>query len=195
MTAETAKYRPKQLAVSVPETAEGSVSPQAQHIFTLVSQELCQAEHISAALVEMPPLKMARPHLHQRHESIVFFIEGWVATLVGPELTPVLHGPGATLFIPEHLIHLGVNLSSEHRAVLLEIRSQARFDDDVVLMPELDDAATHVAAELQGEFAAAEVRHPPNWPTRGFGPYRFERGEPGPAMHPEMADGMLRLVR
>src|SRR5258708_3351274 len=106
---------------------------QSQSLLIGAAQDLCGCNHISAGLVWMPPSKVSKPHLHKNNELIIFFIEGWSATLFGPNLDEIVyHGPGDFLFIPEGIEHLGVNLSDEHRVVAIETRTDPKFNEDVV---------------------------------------------------------------
>ena len=167
----------KQLNLISIADGETSYGPQGQRIITVASNELCGSEHMSAGLVVMPPLKVARVHMHYVHESILFFTEGWFATLLGPELRPIFHGPGDVLFIPENIIHVGINLSDTHNAVLLEVRSESDFHDDIIVQTHLEAKVEKIAVDLQKKFAAGELPLPSNWEKRGFGPYQFVEEE------------------
>lgn len=150
---------------------------QSQRLIPIITDSMCEVESLSAGLVVMAPLKIAKPHIHHHTESILYFTEGWFATLVGPDLTPMFHGPGDLLFIPEGLVHVGINLSAEFRAVALEVRTDPRFNSDVVVLPEFEKEVESVATRLQRQFAARTLDLPAGWEERGFGPYSFEEKE------------------
>src|SRR5690242_8152780 len=67
---------------------------QEQLLAPVITEELTGAEQISAGVVFMPPARMSRAHLHSGTEIVVVCVRGFAATLLGPELTPVFHGPG-----------------------------------------------------------------------------------------------------
>jgi uncharacterized RmlC-like cupin family protein len=145
--------------------------PQNQWLIPVINNQICGSSHIAAGLVMMPPLRTAKPHIHKNNELIIFFTEGWAATLFGPELTPIIHGPGETLYVPEGVIHMGVNLSAEHRIVGMEIRTDPYFNEDVVIMTELEEKAAQIAAELQAQFKAGTLKLPKDFAERGYGPF------------------------
>src|SRR5690242_6361490 len=113
----------------------------------------------------MPPGKVAKPHIHAKSETIVFIVEGWVATIYdhGGALKTMYHGPGDFLFIPEGIIHLGVNLSTCNRAVFAEVRTEKQYNEDVVLQPEYTSRVEALAAELQAKFMAGTLDLPEGW--------------------------------
>ena len=64
---------------------------QSQALCHVISKKTVACTQISAGLIVMPPHKVARPHLHQAHEMVLFILEGWGAALVGPDLKPIYH--------------------------------------------------------------------------------------------------------
>ncbi len=105
----------------------------------------------------MPPKKIARPHIHKDNEIVLFIVEGWGAALVGPNMEPIFHGPGDFLYFPAGVEHVGINLSSTDRIVLAEIRTDPQFNEDVIVLPELEDKAHKVAEELWEKFEKGEI--------------------------------------
>lgn len=146
---------------------------QSQRLIPVVTNDVCDTEAISAGLVVMKPLKIAKPHIHRHTESILYFTEGWFATLVGPELKPIFHGPGDLMYVPENVIHVGINLSAEHQAIALEVRTDPSFNDDVVVQDDLVQRVNAIAKDLQQKFAAGKLDLPKDWKKRGFGPYAY----------------------
>lgn len=128
-----------------------------------VTHDLCGAEHMASVLAVVPPGKPTKVHFHPTSETILFILEGLVATLVGPKLKPVFHGPGDFVFIPENTIHIGVNLSSTHRAVVIETRSHKHFTHDVHLLPELEAKAQKVIDKLLKQFNEGTLPLGNNW--------------------------------
>ncbi|MFI6314962.1 cupin domain-containing protein [Nocardia fusca] len=131
------------------------VGPQNQFLVPCVTSETCGAEAISAGLVNMPPGKVARAHYHAHSETIVVCTRGTAATLIGPDLVPHVHGPGEFLYIPAGVVHVAVNLSDADDLVALDIRTDPKFSEDLILTPEFDEPAAEIAARLQRERAAA----------------------------------------
>ena len=153
--------------------AESVHSAQGQLLIPLITNQSCGAEGISAGMVVMPPCRSSKAHLHHHSEIIVICIEGCAATLVGPEMKPILHGPGEFIYIPEGMVHAAVNLSSENRLIAIEVRTDPQFNEDVVLAPELDAEVEKIAAELRNRFANGTLQFPVRWKEKNFGPFRF----------------------
>lgn len=131
------------------------VGPHGQFLVPYVTSDTCGAAAISAGLVNMPPGKVARAHYHAHSETIVVCTRGHAATLIGPDLVPYEHGPGEFLYVPPGVVHIAVNLSDTDEVVALDIRTDPKFSEDLILTPEFDEAAAEVAARLRRERAAA----------------------------------------
>jgi uncharacterized RmlC-like cupin family protein len=144
---------------------------QGQFLTPTVVQAMNGSTGISACEVVMDPGKVARMHLHERNEIIVVVVEGFAATLTGPEMTPNLHGPGDFLYVPDGVIHTAVNLSPDHRLVAWEFRTDPHLNEDVVLTPELTERMMTAARELQQSFAAGTLEVPGHWDRTNFSPY------------------------
>ena len=52
---------------------------------------------------------------------------------------------------------MGINLSGTDRIVLAEIRTDPKFNEDVIVLPELEEKAHQVAEELWRQFDAGEI--------------------------------------
>ncbi len=148
--------------------------PQGQRLIPVIHDGMCDTETVSAGLVVMSPLKVAKPHFHPHTESILYFAEGWAVTLVGEELEPVLHGPGDLVYIPENLIHTGINLSDTYRVVVLEIRTDPHFTKDIVILPEYEERVNQIALDLQAQFKNGTLELPHRTAERSFSPYLFK---------------------
>lgn len=128
---------------------------------------------LSGCVVVMPPGQASQPHLHERNDIIVVVIEGHAATLAGPELTPVLHGPGEFIFIAEGVPHVAVNLNTAHRLVAVEVRTDPSLNDDVTVLPEYAEQVERIVADLQQRFTARQIEVPIHWNIDDHAPFSF----------------------
>lgn len=111
--------------------------------------------------------------MHAKTDIIVVVIEGYAASLIGPDLEPVFHGPGDFIFIPEGVIHVAVNLSTKHRLIAIETRTDPNFNEDVIPLPEYDARTAKAVAELQRQFAVGCLDVPAHWDTKNIRPFMF----------------------
>jgi uncharacterized RmlC-like cupin family protein len=128
------------------------LSPQAQRLMPLVSRSRGGSSQISLGTVVMPPGGISKAHVHETYELVVGVVEGLAASLMGAGLEPVVQGPGDFLFIPGGVPHVAVNLSTVHRVVAIEARADPEFNNDVVLLPELDAAAIEIAGQVRAQY-------------------------------------------
>lgn len=145
--------RTKHVRVFRPADSAEILGRQGQHLIPCVTTETCGAEGISAGMVHMPPGKASKAHYHAHSEIVVVCLRGTAATLIGPQLTPHIHGPGEFIFIPEGVVHVAVNLSDTEELVAVEMRTDPNFDDDVVLTPEYEAALPDVVARLRRDYS------------------------------------------
>jgi uncharacterized RmlC-like cupin family protein len=164
----------KRVVVRSPYESEGVVGAQGQYLIPTITQDMCGATGLSACTILMPPGSTSQAHLHQDTEIIVVCIEGFAATLIGPELEPVFHGPGEFIFIPEGVLHVAVNLSNTERAVGMEVRTDPQLDVDVVCTPEYETRAEEIAAQLRSRYASGDLETPPHWNPDLRGPFALE---------------------
>ncbi len=129
------------------------IGRQGQHLIPCITRETCGSQGISAGMVNMPAGKVSAAHYHANSEIIVVCMHGRAATLIGPELTPHLHGPGEFIYIPAGVVHVAVNLSETDDLVAVEMRTDPMFNDDVVLTPEHDAHVADVVAQLRHRLA------------------------------------------
>lgn len=155
----------KNVAVISPWTVNPNVGPQGQKLYACVTADACGAAGLSAGMVVMPPGGLSRPHLHAHTEIIVCCVVGSAVTLIGPELEPFPHGPGEFIYIPEGVIHVAVNRSLTEPLVAIEMRTDPLFNDDVVLLPELEPAAAAAGERVQR--GANPARSPGLWNAHG----------------------------
>jgi uncharacterized RmlC-like cupin family protein len=81
-----------------------------------------------------------KAHLHEDHESAIYFISGDEAELwTGEQLEhrEVAH-PGDYLYIPAGVPHVAVNYS-ESPAIFVAARTDPNEQESVVMRPELDE--------------------------------------------------------
>lgn len=174
MSSKKDVQKTKTVTVIGPNDAPSIFGPQGQQLIPTVSHAQSGATGISACVVHMPPARISRPHYHAQNEIIVVCIEGYAATLIGPEQTPVFHGPGEFIYIPEGVIHTAVNLSTSNRLIAFETRTDPAFNEDVVMSPEVSDRAQAVASELQAKFAKNELEVPKHWNVQDMNPFTFQ---------------------
>ncbi|MBY5827912.1 cupin domain-containing protein [Rhizobium leguminosarum] len=163
----------KRVAVGSPYRSTAIFGPQGQRLIPTITQEMCGCTGLSACLVFMPPGRIARPHFHARSDIIVMVLEGFAASLIGPDLEPVFHGPGEFIYIPEGVVHVAVNLSTQSRLIAVEARTDPKFNEDVVLSSEYDERASEIVADLHRMFASGELEIPVHWNVGEMGPFRF----------------------
>lgn len=143
--------------------ADAQVSPQGQKLIVHVNNALIGSHGIASCVVVMPPGAKAKTHLHNKHELIVVCVEGHAATLVGPEMKPLFHGPGDFLFVPPGVEHTAVNLSTTDRLVAFEIRTDPHFNEDIEMSPHLEGQAQKVIDDLRAKIAAGKQKLPAHW--------------------------------
>lgn len=153
--------------------AKAIFGPQGQRLIPTITQNTCGTTGLSACMVFMPPGRYARAHLHQTSDIIVTVMEGYAASLIGPDLEPVFHGPGEPIFIPEGVLHVAVNLSTTHRLIAHEVRTDPKLNEDVILTPEYEERVAEVVADLQGRYMRGELPVPERWNISDVGPFRF----------------------
>jgi uncharacterized RmlC-like cupin family protein len=170
-----AKTASKRVAISsVREAVDLVRGKQGQRLIQGVTHALCGSTGIAAGFVVMPGGRVANAHLHEKCESILFIVEGWAATLEGPNLEPKFSGPGDFIYIPENVVHAAVNLSNTHRVIAVEVRNEKHFNEDVVVFPELAEKVEAIAEDLRNKFEAGELSLPTGWKELLGAPFRFE---------------------
>lgn len=167
------KDNQKRVAVASPYGSKAIFGAQGQRLIPMITQDMSGTTGLSSCMVYMPPARTARPHLHAQNDIIVTVLEGYAASLIGPELEPIFHGPGESIFIPQGVLHVAVNLSTTNRLIAFEVRTDPAFNDDVVPLPEYEEKAAAVVAELHKKYAAGTLDIPKHWDMSQTGPFRF----------------------
>jgi uncharacterized RmlC-like cupin family protein len=136
------------------------IGPQAQAHWAAITTAKVGSRKLGSGLVVMPPGHHSKAHMHAHHEILVYVLDGWAATLVGPDLDEVLiQGPGDFVWVGAGVPHLAVNLSPDRQVVAIETRDDPHLNADVVLLPELDPDQATIDA-LREKFAD----NTPPWP-------------------------------
>jgi uncharacterized RmlC-like cupin family protein len=134
------------------------IGPQNQRLIPCITSNVCGTTGISAGMVRMPPGAVSKAHFHAHSEIVVMCMRGRAATLIGPQLTPYLHGPGEFIYVPEGIVHVAVNLSDTEELQAVEMRTDPGFNDDVVLIPTYDNLVPELAALLRHTQASSWSR-------------------------------------
>lgn len=140
-----------------PANSRAIVGPQRQHLIPCITTETSGSGRLSAGMVVMPPGTASQIHYHSEADIVVMCVQGWAATLVGPELEPRMHGPGEFIYVPAGILHMAVNLSMTDVLVAVEVRTDPHFNEDVEVRAELQAAAEEAAAALREGFNLEET--------------------------------------
>jgi len=142
-------------------TYQTEIAPQGHDNIPGVNDKTAGTTQLAANLVVMGPGVKAKGHVHHDHETIIFLLDGFAVTFMGPDQEPVIQRPGDFLFIPKGVEHLPANLSNEQPAVGLVCRSDPKFYESLELLPHIDEIAAKLLPELQAKHEAGEL--PADW--------------------------------
>jgi uncharacterized RmlC-like cupin family protein len=107
-----------------------------------VSAATAGASGLCLQIASLPPGARASAHLHARHESAAYVVEGKVVLWFGERLEERIEGgAGDFIYIPPGVPHLVANLSDSQPAVTVLARTDPNEHEDVTALPELDDLA------------------------------------------------------
>jgi uncharacterized RmlC-like cupin family protein len=114
-----------------------------------IAAETVGAKGICMHLLTIPPGGRAKAHLHEKHETAIYVLDGEAITLYGERLeNHVLSRAGDLVYIPAGLPHLPVNLSGKPVSAVIT-RTDPNEQESVVLLPELEGAAEERIAALK----------------------------------------------
>ena len=114
-----------------------------------IAAETVGAKGICMHLLTIPPGGRAKAHLHERHETAIYVLDGEAITLYGDRLQHhVLSKAGDLVYIPAGLPHLPVNLSGKPTSAVIT-RTDPNEQESVVLLPELEAIAEEKIAALK----------------------------------------------
>lgn len=170
---KTAHKSKKAVTVVSTNKATSVQGAQNQRLIPTITHSISGATNIGAGFVVMPPAHVAKPHYHAKSELIIFFLEGCGVAFTGRDFTPHFVAAGDFLYVPEGEIHFGINLREDVRHTGVEIRTDQHFNEDLVLVPELNDEAQHIAAEYRRKFAEGTLDVPASWQALPDGPFNF----------------------
>ena len=104
-----------------------------------ISAETVRSQSLFLGAVTLPPGKRTRAHVHEQHETAMYFLTGEAVELytgIDLEKRDVLR-PGDYLYVPANVLHVAVN-RSDVPAVFIGSRTEATINESVVLYPEKD---------------------------------------------------------
>jgi len=128
-------------------------SPQGQKVYPLITEETSGSEFISQGLIIMQPGGVSKAHVHEHSEIIVTCLEGTAATLIfdDKKWISMIHGKYESIFIPDGVPHVAVNLSNTTSLAALESRSDPKFED-VTLLPEYEEEIFVIARAVRQQY-------------------------------------------
>jgi len=104
-----------------------------------VSAATAGSRGLCLEVATLPPGAVGRAHLHAEHESAAYVLDGEFVLWFGDQLQEsVVARRGDFVYIPAGLPHLPANGSSTEPAVAVLARTDAREEESVVPLPELD---------------------------------------------------------
>lgn len=104
-----------------------------------MSASTAGARGLCLELATLPPGARARAHLHARHESAAYVIEGEIFLRFGDQLeNEIVARAGDFLYIPSGVPHLPANASETAPAIAVLARTDANEQENVTALPELD---------------------------------------------------------
>lgn len=136
-------------------------TPQGHPALPGVTNITAGCTQLAVSLVVMPAGGKANAHIHTKHESVIFVLEGHVVTFMGENMEQAVQGPGDFLFIPAGMEHKPANLSEDKRVVAVVSRADPNFNESLELRPHLDEIAENLIPELRKKHEAGEL--PENW--------------------------------
>lgn len=125
--------------------------------FKGIAAETVGAKSICMHLLTIPPGGRAKAHMHEKHETAIYVLEGEAITLYGDRLQHhVLSRAGDLVYIPAGLPHLPVNLSGKPTSAVIT-RTDPSEQESVVLLPELEAIAEEKIAAFKSAQRHSEV--------------------------------------
>lgn len=103
-----------------------------------VSAETVDSKALFLGVVTLPPGARTRAHVHERHETALYLLDGELELWTGNQLQHrEVVRPGDYIFIPENVLHVAVN-RGEKPAVCIGTRNEPTAQESLVLYPEMD---------------------------------------------------------
>jgi uncharacterized RmlC-like cupin family protein len=108
-----------------------------------ISAETAGSTGLCLTVLDLPPGARAKPHLHESHETAIYVISGSGEMLYGEGLKQrATFGPGDYIYIPAGAPHVPINTSTTEHCVAVIARTDPNEQESVVLLPELESAAS-----------------------------------------------------
>ena len=105
--------------------------------FEGISAESTGARGLCMHRLEIPPGGSARPHLHERHETAIYVLQGRSEMRYGEGLSEHLEvRAGQFLFIPAGMPHMPYNPSDSEPCIAVLARTDPNEQESVVLLDE-----------------------------------------------------------
>jgi uncharacterized RmlC-like cupin family protein len=103
-----------------------------------VSAETVKSKVLFLGVVTLPPGARTRAHVHERHETALYLLDGELELWTGNQLQHRdLVRPGDYIYIPENVLHVAVN-RGDKAAVCIGTRNEPTAQESVVFYPEMD---------------------------------------------------------
>ncbi len=120
---------PRCVVIAPGETFRGK---QRLDYFAGISAQSAGATGLCMHLVRIPPGGRSEPHLHERHETVVYVLEGEGSMYHGEGLREHLTvKAGEFLYIPANVPHLTYNASSDRACVAVLARTDPNEQESV----------------------------------------------------------------
>jgi uncharacterized RmlC-like cupin family protein len=104
-----------------------------------ISAETVGARGIHLQLVTIPPLRRAKAHKHEAHETAIYGLSGVSGCWFGERLEQhATVRAGDFFYIPAGVPHQPYNPSADEPCVAVIARTDPNEQESVVLLPELD---------------------------------------------------------
>jgi uncharacterized RmlC-like cupin family protein len=103
-----------------------------------VSAETVGSKVVFLGIVTLPPGARTRAHVHERHETALYVLNGEIELWTGDQLQHrEIARPGDYIYIPANVLHVGVN-RGDQPAVCIGTRNEPTAQESLVLYPEMD---------------------------------------------------------
>jgi uncharacterized RmlC-like cupin family protein len=104
-----------------------------------ISAESVGARAIWLGMITIPPGGRTKAHLHEQHETALYFVSGEADQWYGEDLSQhEVVRAGDYFYIPAGVSHVAVNRSQTEPLVVVGARTDPNEQESVVLRPELD---------------------------------------------------------
>src|SRR5215217_4898838 len=130
------------------DAAAERLESQLQVVTPVIHSGTVPGASLSSYRVIMAPAQLTLAHLHRHTDLIVFVVRGTAVTLWGEDMEAMWHGVGEEIYIPAGVPHAAYNPSQRDSLVAVEVRTDPHCNEDVELLPRLQDLAIRTAREL-----------------------------------------------